>query len=158
MTSQIKLSKELDEGVNTDKYYTPSIEEFYVGFEFEWSSKIRKEPFHFEMCDVDLISIIYDEYEHEDEEELFKNQFRVKYLDKEDIESLGFKYTDKTITENILITQYFEYKDYIISFIDRANNVQITKLNNLGAFTLFSGTIKNKSELKLLLKQVGIDE
>lgn len=68
-----------------DKYYVPDLSEFYVGFEYEskcpitnvWVKFIFKEDTHF-MCKKDV---------------------RVKFLNKSDIESEGFKY-DYAITDN----------------------------------------------------------
>ena len=120
-----------------EKYYTPKIEEFHVGFEFEkewedgsWSKEI---------LEVDELKDI--------EEEMLPIT-RVKYLDKEDIESLGF-----SIFENK--TRYKKYKknNYILGHYG-VKTVIIWDV----AGELFDGEIKNKSELKKLLKQLKIIE
>lgn len=77
---------------NSSKYYTPEIEEFHVEFEFEQNydlvltieERVQQEstwyPKIFEVKDFEFI------------EHLIKTEFvRVKHLDKEDIESLGWK-------------------------------------------------------------------
>jgi len=135
-----------------NKYYTPNIEEIYVGFELEWQSKIRKETWNKQICDVDLIAIFYDDYEHADEEEPFDQRFRVKYIDKEDIESLGFHKHKK---------EYWLYQDNSIIILTIIEDTYISITENYGPGyenTLFKGNIKNKSELKVLLKQLGINE
>ena len=72
---------------------------------------------------------------------------RVKYLDKEDIESLGFKQkTDLYIKDNLTLQVH---KDSItIKYYDNFNNDWRTKVEQI--------IIKNKSELVKLLKQLQI--
>ena len=75
-----------------NKYFTPDIADIYVSYELEWKSQIRKQDWEITVCDIDLISIIYDEYEHADIEEPFNQQFRVPYLTKEQIEAEGWEF------------------------------------------------------------------
>ncbi len=99
-----------------------------------------------------------DHYERE-----FK-PVRVKYLDREDIESLGF--SNKKHKE---IPNKFKY--YLVDKNDvfcispywhmareRENLVRIYKgkLHRYPYTEIFRGNIKNKSELKKILKQLGI--
>lgn len=144
-----------------NKYYTPEIEEFHVGFEFEyqdidtaaWTTDIFK--IDWESADMDIHNwVMYFDV-------------RVKYLDREDIESLGFefKYNEKG-NENIAFTKKYEnhprydnqYVDVIWNYV--SSHVLICEGDNETGWNLwvtrFSGTIKNKSELKKLLKQLGI--
>ena len=82
-----------------DKYYTPDISEFREGFEFQhfvddkWKNMTFYAKGRFQFPDIcgrsDLRSYPF-----------WKNS-RVKYLDKEDIESLGFKITSRD--EEIMI-------------------------------------------------------
>jgi len=143
-----------------DKYYTPVIEEFHVGFEFEsntFSTSFAVLDFQDPTKDVvsestptwiketfglHHFSIWNSSYDFK--MVLDDNRLRVKYLDKEDIESLGFKQTIKD--------QY--YKDDFELLIDADLFIQIIKDNGF----VFQGTIKNKSELIILLKQLGINE
>ena len=133
-----------------NKYYTPSTEEFFVGFECEWQSKIRQESWNKQICDVDLINIAYDSFEHSDIEEPFNEQFRVKYLDSSDIEELGFK--------KIIKDQYYydEWINPITLLIDDDMFVQIINKCNGTEYYLFQGTIKNKSELIRLLGWLNV--
>jgi hypothetical protein len=145
-----------------NKYYTPKIEEFHVGFECEWQSKIRKETWNNQVCDTDLISIAYDEFEHADEEEPFKDQFRVKYLDKEDIESLGWVRRNDKI--KAICKNEFNFNRLIMSFLSnglviirRPNDKNLSAYGNLPQLhTIFSGFLKNKSEFKRVMEQLGI--
>ena len=71
-----------------EKYYTPSIEEFRVGFEYEvyvpekelWS----KETFYLDASHINLVKYVNIQTENT------LKKVRVKYLDREDIESLGW--------------------------------------------------------------------
>ena len=131
-----------------NKYYTPSIEEFFVGFECEWQSKIRQESWNKQICDVDLINIAYDSFEHSDIEEPFNEQFRVKYLDSSDIEELGFMFEEQVVGK---IT--FKYtKNNFIELHKLYTTILI--LNN--GRTIFEGFIKNKSELIRLLGWLNV--
>lgn len=70
-----------------EKYYTPSIEEFYEGFEYEYSfnnSEFIKEKF----SSGDIDEMAGDWYEFSPNNP--KSKCRVKYLDEEDIKNIGF--------------------------------------------------------------------
>ena len=122
-------------------FYVPSIEEFFVGFECEWQSKIRQESWNKQICDVDLINIAYDSFEHSDIEEPFNEQFRVKYLDASDIEELGFI---DGIKGDYKLIFYAAPRCYCIIYY------------NPDSKCLFDGIIKNKSELKKVLNMLNI--
>lgn len=80
------------------------------------------------------------------------NYVRVKYLDKEDIESLGFSHIGSLWFENkekdFGIRKWKENEiDIYSAFSYRSHDEHIK---------VFSGNIKNKSELKRLLTQIGV--
>ena len=141
-----------------NKYYTPEIEEFHVGFECEWQSKVRNETWNKQVCDGDLVSIAYDSIEHQDEDEPFEEEFRVKFLDTEDILDLGFKYTNNDL-DLLKVTKESTIRIRLRLFED-APHLSIYHTDELynkeQALRIFSGEIKNKTELKKLLKQLGI--
>ena len=130
------------------KYYTPEIEEFHIGFECETLERDSWKKVE-----------IYDVSFEIDTEELKQKKIRVKYLDKEDIESIGGwefvkEYKDpgsycldfkKRHTE---LTLHPALEETMI-FIEHGSAVGI-------GYPVFKGKIKNKSELKTLLKQLGI--
>ena len=138
-----------------DKYYTPTIEEFHIGFEYEelWSSgKLisghpdNKENWH---------PTIMKEFDEQmtPGPHLDMSEYRVKYLDKEDIESLGFsgyipphEYDHTWFKDNYILKAWFNHEVPIIRIMFIPNTI------------FFHGIIKNKSELKLLLKQLGIEQ
>ncbi len=134
-----------------DKYYKPDLEEFHQGFEYErWSNsaytpeKYIKEVFEFvdkdDIWDDDVTNMLACAYNGGD-------GIRVKYLSKEDIESLGFKFKiDLYVKDNLTLQVH---KDSItIKYYDNFNNEWRTKVEQI--------TIKNKSEFIILLKQLGI--
>jgi hypothetical protein len=140
------------------KYYTPEIEEFHVGFEYEY----RDEPFKTWTKDIfkDGESIeLHDEY-------------RVKHLDRELIESLGFEHENWVYPSNkthwfvnqtrntgsrrnaIWIGTEYHYRTKQV-LIFRGESPKDMFRNKKGNI-LFEGTIKNKSELKRILKMIGV--
>ena len=134
------------------KYYIPSIEEFHVGFKFEQYHKPHwDDTGRWFNCSFDTshsISRITNELQQD------RNWVRVKYLDKQDIESLGF-----TTKEDLR----FINGDYTILKYNNAPSLdpliienEATLIITLKDYTIFSGKIKNKSELKVLLTQLGI--
>lgn len=155
--------------IKDNKYYTPSIEEFHVGFEYEyldnnlktWKPNVIESymlitPNIGEACDSEITEIF---------RELKEGNIRVKYLDREDIESLGF---DKTFKNEFGIEYlFYENKDYQYCLYHSEKNVIIFRADKNVSWMfppsfseayrpIFSGIIKNKSELKRVLKQVGV--
>ena len=175
-----------------EKYYTPKIEEFHVGFEFEISLTsiggldivdFSKDPIQVQHISKPNHKIwekskVFFDTSYGFKNKLFRSieqlkeilddgNIRVKYLDKEDIESLGFKFLKNEINSNDL-----EYKE----LFEKENIGLVYNYNNktVGMFTLDLSkngvyseiqrdpnlvnriTIKNKSELKKLLKQLNV--
>ena len=140
-----------------NKYYTPEISEFFVGFEYETiylKSVWTKEVLNQMDCGWFFESYINDAVEVE---------FRVKYLDKEDIEEV---LKVKQLKGDEVELNFQVWKDdsndfYEIDYDTDTNMLIIEKfieirVNNYNSFTLFRGKVKNKSELQKLLKQLGI--
>ena len=133
------------------KYYTPSIEEFHVGFEYEQASdkmvapkQWYKEIFYLNNSHIDIVQY----------SSLNKN-VRVKCLDKEDIESLGWKGQEVN-------SVYFRKGRYRLVhwFTNDKTGRDVTIIEEYpgGEEALIKKAIvKNKSELKKLLKQLNID-
>ena len=127
-----------------NKYYTPTIEEFHVGFEFEsnyvgFSSDLKWKKI--------LLNNSHDWFWTAYKQDAVETEFRVKYLDKEDIESLGFTqitydcYNLPIGDEELRLL--FENDIFKIFLADKYSDM------------LFQGTIKNKSELKRVLKMLN---
>jgi hypothetical protein len=183
-----------------NKYYTPTIDEFYEGFEFElgletteFKVRMSEEGYPIRCSDKQTITEwITKKYEVSDfigkkykvsdlsgiiyvDEELLEitgmynlqnyldiDKIRVKYLDEQDIKSLGFTQTET-------IPHWFELKSkiqpgsyrliYTYLEIDEKvlTGVSIIYFKGDYADPIVRGiTIKNKSELKRLLNQLNI--
>ena len=137
------------------KFYVPEIAEFHVGFEYEEKSSGLWTPQTYN----EFSPIINQEILTENDDwadtiaGYIKCQIiRVKYLDREDIESLGFKFDKWWISEEKGSIYAFDF--YGLTFYHESKTIKIW-LRDTGE-DIFSGTIKNKSELKRLLKQLRI--
>lgn len=145
-------------------YYVPEIEEFYVGFEYELLESIpdsnggilyskEKEWQYRILTSEHMCQPLNYEFFIKN-----KNKLRVKYLDREDIESLGFKQiTDNCF--NLPLKSFRGRLDQEVRVLLRCTHVLIylaQGMHDAEEKVLFTGDIKNKSELKRLLKQLGI--
>lgn len=146
------------------KYYTPTIDEFHMGFEYEWSEKGRKIWIE-EKADIDDISLTYSAWEHSDE---FKDEYRVKHLDKEDIESFGFGNMKKAVCNwyemvghfpDVFATYGYWNKIRLIHCYNGTIKIIAFEYNaTVDEYVLFQGKCKNKSEFGKILKQLGLYE
>lgn len=140
-----------------NKYYAPTINEFYEGFEFELQTVCdfgkSKDPRGYEVT-TSLVAwidqtFILNYHNSIIKKALENNVVRVKYLDEQDIKSLGFKedvYNGvKCFTKNNC--QIFFFGDNVISIDLFSGNFRNQ---------YFRGLVKNKSELKRLLNQLNI--
>lgn len=142
-----------------NKYYQPEIDEFHVGFEFEFLNSIEWEKHNF-MC--------LSEFTFDDMPELAKES-RVKYLDEIDILDLGFeevgskwsKVLGNTANlyvseeDNLMLAHYPSINKITIATRDYSkNNITIKGTWDDKQINLI--TVKNKSELKKVLKQIEL--
>ena len=164
-------------------YYTPEIEEFHVGFEYETiqnledpiydNGKVINKPktewVKQEWNAFDnIVETMYENTDKDGEKTYGCNNdaFRVKNLDKEDIESLGFgkpknynghlAYNEFAIYEDKSIIKIKTYWDMLR--LKRENLIRVFKgtPHDYPYTEIFRGKIKNKSELRKLLKQLEI--
>lgn len=126
-----------------NKYYPPELSEFHIGFEYEVQNKENGQWEKFDMGIIDWS----DEYRKEIEDGLT----RVKYLDKSDIESFGFNKTEWKSTA------IYKKDHYLLSWFDN-EAISIDEFLTEIPHQIFRGFIKNKSELKFILKRIGITE
>lgn len=158
-----------------NKYYIPELEELNFLFEFEIYNS--KEKYFFETFPEGWYKTSIGYGVLGNLENLTKlildKQIRVKVLDKQDIESLGFNFLEKEslgdLTHRYEIKGIYQrildgYDDtmfwnlYLRHFPDR-NIVKIEGDISTGDREVFVElAIKNKSELKRLIKQLGIKE
>lgn len=122
------------------KYYQPEIEEFHIGFEYEWLN--------------DEGTWIKEDSPIEISKENFDEQtygLRVKYLDQQDIEDCGWEYSNTSREiEYYNIEEISLYHDII------DHEISIYKIDCDWESCEFRGTVKNISELKKLMKQLNI--
>lgn len=135
-----------------EKYYTPELTEFHLGFEFEyfydnkWCTHIFGK--------LKFIHKELDQYE----DELMKVCHaicRVKYLDREDVESCMWM-LDEAASDAQFTKYYDEDKGRELVYCQSIGKYKILSFEYLEKDTLFFGVIKNKSELKKIMQQIGI--
>lgn len=145
------------------KYYIPNIDEFFIGFEYELKLSFSdgtaksqeqfdddiKYPWRKEITDIGDFPYINRSLNGINSR---KNRcgIRVKYLDKEDIESFGFNFLYKD--DNAVI---YKKDNALLTFIeDDFVNIHIINCD----INEFESNIKNKSELKRVLIKYNIIE
>jgi hypothetical protein len=149
-----EVSKEMGSRIEDAKYYVPSIEEFHVGFEYEFRTLKAWEKKEVDWNDFpsyagDYIGEAISEAEG----------IRVKYLDSEDIKSLGFdQITDDCF--NLTLKTYRGRVNPELRILLRETVLMYFAIDpDLGeeeSFVLFTGTLKNKSELVSQLERCGV--
>ncbi len=135
---------------NKNKYYVPDISEFCIGLDYRFNNAEE---------------MWFDEYSNLREivEDLENLRITVKYLDQDDIKSLGWVDTKKSdpyynnpiyriTTDSDIYYLFIQSKDNTRLKIEKWGNGFTTIVTNL-----FLGYIKNKSELKKLMQQLRID-
>lgn len=129
--------------MNENKYYTPEVEDLYIGYIYEVKC-IGKPIDDYEALHWKIYTIT--------KEDLFEwpidYEFRTKYLDKEDVESLGWK-LEEVLTGN---TSRFKYNDVLLVFNISNQRVRINHLS----ITKFDGQCKSINELKKIMKWLNI--
>lgn len=141
-----------------NKYYTPDISEFHVGFEYEIKNTFGDGTVKTleQYNEAKWIKQVYTlrTFPYVDRIMTGKNSqnlppaIRVKYLDKEDIESLQFIFEEQIVGS-------ITFKHRLYNFIElHLKGSTVIILNN--GRTIFEGIIKNKSELQKVMKMLGI--
>ena len=142
-----------------DKRYKPKIEEFHIGFEYVLIEEFldEKGDVYYEEVPKTFLpgdKITFEGCVRVNDYPLYHTL--VKYLDGEDIRNLGFKLYATELTDPM--RYYFQHQDknlYIDFSYGSYNNDTVTiyyftKTNT--RVDIFKGTIKNKSELRQILK------
>lgn len=132
------------------EYYTPDISEFHVGFEFEefGHNGTREKVWFPKVLTLDELQWNRDGNDGPFDSSLAK--YRVKCLDREDCLALGL---EEIVWDNN--SGYFKKDAYTIG-IHSGFFTHISQIDYGNQIVRFSGNIKNKSELKRLMKQIGI--
>lgn len=141
-----------------NKYYTPELKEFHVGFEYEYLNSLGRD---FGKWTTEAVYV--DASLYHISSLLASCAVRVKYLDKDDIEELGFKYDSDSGTFKL----WSNYEMYEIKVSQGVINIErfyqtklvakILPFSEWKSFNIFNGIIKNKSELKDILEKLGIE-
>ena len=135
-------------------FYTPTIDEFHVGFEYEFLN--NKEKIFFvteeenkwlktEMPFIGVLSELKNIRKL-----ILDKQVRVKFIDKDDCISLGLKLK---VWDNG--SGYFEIGNYTIGIYGTDLFCTVSQNDYGNNIIRFSGDLKNKTELKRILRQVG---
>lgn len=157
---------------NNLKYYTPEIEDFYIGYEFEFAgldNYWNKLPFtkhkilkskeeYFGLFTFEWLDSIYKETDNLK----VKDYLRVSYLTKEDIESEGWKFKQSFNSRhsyekgNFLMA--FDEKEFTLEFfpIDPCKLLQDTYIRNPELFRFFCRA-KSVNELRIIEKLLEIE-
>ena len=128
----------------SDLHYTPEIEEFHVGFEYECKFHVTQDWFPDAVLTKDTFKDLLLTG--------VTGAYRVKYLDQEDIES--FKFINDTNMEEKHKSWIFIGLEHFKIYTRNWRTFTITE----GAVTdriRFNGELKNISELKRVLKMIG---
>lgn len=126
-------------------YYTPSLDEFFNGLDFEYNKNGKWQPLKYHTSfefDFDIL------------------KSRIKYLDESDILELGFRYESKVPDGKMYIieamsTMSIEYYQLILKYIDSEPYVSLYS-SNRHSVIFSSVNIKNIFELKWLLTRYGV--
>ena len=146
-----------------NKYYTPQLEDLFINYEFEY--KINKNPEIWRKSNLWDISTIDEDCIKSAEYFISKNEIRTKYLDKEDIESLGYIY--ETNYGDFLSFEkgnpyYLNGQLLYYNLDNHLLRISINKENydNQGVpinQVIFDGECKSINELKKILKYLKIE-
>lgn len=154
-------------------YYTPSIDEFHFGFEYEYTTLGSWSSYLTESNDWLKQTFTYgtdwEETEFEDVKHLIEEKkLRVKYLDKSDIVSLGWEFDKelKNLTEyyrSQYINRIYEENDYMYWEVFLKYNVDLKRVTITANISdgsveekFFEGSCRNKSELSKIMKLLNI--
>ena len=151
--------------MENNKYYVPEIEEFRVGFEYERMNGDKWEKD--ELGKTDCFGTHARGYENEFEEICMGiRSVRVKYLDSQDIEELGFTLKHKVVdlwfekegTFESPAKETYLYSKIFINYglHDRYCKIRAKYASDNDEIELFRGTILNKSELIFIFKRIGV--
>lgn len=142
------------------------IEEFHPGFECEIQSSYGWQKGKYPSILRGDSLTMQDLIDKGESVALQNASMRVKYLDKEDVESLGWVYIGRAVDLWFNKVGMFDsasgthrFTEYKLHF---GTHDQVLKINayfaNEDEGCLFEGIIRNKSELRKLMKQLKIAE
>jgi hypothetical protein len=135
-----------------DKYYTPQLNEFHVGFKYEYkyfSSNWEKAEVTIETFSNDSDGEVF--YDHP----LCENSiFRVKKLDHDDIIKLGWEISIGQYYPNNGKIKCYSLKAYELEFEQKDTENILIEIGEDNP--VFKGTVKNFNELQKIMHMIGI--
>lgn len=138
-----------------NKYYIPEISEFFVGFRYLFRRSLGVPYESYEITEHASFSLI--------QEAIYNDFVKVKYLSKEDIEEEGCVFDKKHGKSELVLTfkkQLDEHRwveiDTPESFDNEDTHTVICIHTQGDVQSMFQGDIKNRSELKRILKMIGV--
>lgn len=139
-----------------EKYYTPNLEDIYYGYKMQWLQKANGNAFVLDGVDIDTWQnwdYHFQGYSVNGLRNMIADKrIRTKYLDKEDIESLGWK---EMLTNNIDDNECV----YRIGNVDLDYNLDIHWLHiadRIDYDKCFKGKCKSINELKKIMQWLNI--
>ncbi len=140
------------------KYYTPDYSDIFVGQVLYWHNNLNAmfnlKTWH-DLATFVLSNNLYNDNDVGDVYGITLENWRIKYLDSEDIEELGWKRASKKNESKFIYTTDDKHY-YKLLRIGGGINVYIRLQYSGGGKYLFWGKIYNKSELSFIMKRLGI--
>lgn len=141
-----------------NKYYTPDLEDIHIGYECEIFEKdlYAKKEWEKIVADADTLASGCSECYYQDIKQI---KLRTKYLDKQDIESLGWKLNGKLF--EITLSNDYETFLYKLKHIKNENVIKITltytsSKENFKNSVCYVGTCSSINELRTIMKLIQI--
>jgi hypothetical protein len=136
------------------KYYTPEMDEIFTGLECEVKNddgEWQKYNFAKRVRFLDFLQVVLFT------KHLKNNAVRAKCLDKDDIEECGWRQMGEDY-QYIIDVDNSNREVFVLWFVGDVDKIKIFYKTLNGNYELdhFRGTIKNKAELKFIMKRVGI--
>lgn len=143
-----------------ENYYTPTIDEFHVGFEYELYLDSADIGFQWNEMITDTSELLPL---NEIEGLLERHKIRVKYIDIDDLDEIGFKHIGGKLLRDVGQLFIFNNGRYYIHLnYTRFSNRCVIKIetsvkeNSERTLVVHSISIKNKSELLKLMAKLNI--
>jgi hypothetical protein len=138
------------------KYYTPELEEFHIGFKYEYNCNSDIYGRKWIVNNLSLEDIQQDcdggyEYSNPYNASNYGVSIRVKYLDENDIKDLGWEFD-----ERVRNAHYFNLSTYCMEVIYYSDRILVDISEDGDCDISAKLYVKNKSELKKILKMIGV--
>lgn len=130
-----------------NQHYTPSIEDFHVGYECE-TNYLKQDWKKYIIIDEDELAWFATSYKHD----AYPAEFRTPYLTKEQVEAEGFEHC-----ESRLKPLCFKKEDYHVYFFEDDHKIQIGKgTPPLWMNYYFHGKCPSINDFRKITKLLGI--